>query len=410
MERKRSVLLSGLGFYKLSAARRKVLTIVFAASLGAHVLGLLLFGGYIIMREQTETVTVFQTPPPVRHYEPRKLEHKVKVQQQQRSSSRPAVMPRLVAQAPSNLALPDLNIDPKRLQTTFQPKFKAVTGMGLGAGLGTGYGTSGFGMGMASVDFFGIRAKGEKIAILVDVSVSMVEEEHGGVEGFRRVRQRVEDVITALSDTVLFNVVVFADAAKTMSSELILANKENKERGKQFVRPYNTEGNWGLTSGNVQAINKGVPASGGTTRLDLAVTACYQMGADTVLIISDGAPRVRKPPSAADNNAWRERAASWQKANAGAIAAFNAAPVKEERVWVPPQPARAARPPSSGALKEGQEPDRGSPAEPAREGHWTVVMQRAGGGGPRGAGGTAGQLVDAGGLYHAHECAAQGYV
>lgn len=92
-----TVFLSGIGYYRLSVRRRKLLTYVLLGSLVVHIVGLLFFHGYIVMRSKKETVTVFKTPPPARTYEPRKLEHKVKLQKRQRSSSRPAMMPRMVS-------------------------------------------------------------------------------------------------------------------------------------------------------------------------------------------------------------------------------------------------------------------------------------------------------------------------
>lgn len=351
--------------------RRKTLTIVATVSLVLHAIGLVGFGGWIVMRHNAEDVTIFETPPPVRTYKPRELEHKVKVQKRQRSSSRPSLKPRIVSMKPSELALPDIKMDPKIVNTTFQPKFKAVSGMGLGAGLGTGYGTSGFGTGISRINFFGIHAKGERIAILVDVSVSMVEEERGGVEGYMRVKQRIEHVISALSPSSLFIVIAFADAAQTMNDKLLVATEDYKNKAKMFVRPYNVAGNWGLTSGNVTPQFFGVKAIGGTTRLDLALTAAMNMSADTILLISDGLPRVRKGLSQEQIAAYNQRRSEWLDVNRDAIAAWNAAnaaaEVVEEKVWVP------ARPPSKGPPREGQA------IEPAQPGYYTTVTRRVGG-------------------------------
>jgi hypothetical protein len=285
-------------------------------------------------------------------------------------------------------------MDPKLIHTSFQPKFKAVSGKGLGAGLGTGYGEAGFGAGVSSVNFFGIQARGDKIAVCVDVSVSMVEEQVGGVAGFMRVKQRVEEVIDALSEAGMFNVIVFADAAQTFEKQLVVASNENKKRAKTFIRPYNTEGNYGLTTGNVQGSSRGLPAGGGTTRLDLALTASYEMGADTILVISDGLPKVRKVFSAEQAQAQALSQAQWAQANAAQIAAYNAAaaaaaagPTITERVWVPPtppQPAVPPRPPSKQPPKEGQPIDRGDPgrpAQPGKPGYWQDITHRPGGGG-----------------------------
>lgn len=369
-----SVLLSGVGFARLSERRRRMLRNVLLISLGVHVMGMLVFGGVVLARYLQEEKTVFEAPPPARTYEPRKVELKVKVQKRQRSSSRPAIVPRMVSMKPSELSLPEIKLDPKLVTTTFQPKFKAVTGKGLGAGLGTGYGSSGFGEGVSAVNFFDIQAKGERITVLVDVSVSMVEEERGGPAGYARVRERLAQVVGSLRDGTLFNVIVFADACSVMEPQMVYAKDDTRLKAKQFLRAYNTEGNYGLDNGNFNPGSVGVPAAGGTTRLDLALTAAMQQGADTILIISDGLPKVQKVQDPAVAQAHAQRMQQWNQQHAGEMAAYEqavaAAPVRRE--WVPPQP---ARPPSKGGLKEGQRPD---PGAPAREGYWREVRDTGG--------------------------------
>lgn len=356
------------------AARRS-----FFASLAFH--GLLLLGAGVFVishifynRESTFT----GQPPPSKTYEPRKIELKVKVSRQQRSSSRPSMAPRLVAaRESSHLALPEIKLDSKLVTTTFQPKFKAVTGRGLGAGLGTGYGTSGFGDGVSAVNFFGIQAKGERIAILVDVSLSMVAPEEGGPLGYMRVKERVGQVVDAVKDGTLFNVIAFADACSTMEPKMVFANNEMRKKARQFIQPLNTEGNWGLSTGNYSG-GDGLQAAGGTTRLDLAIAAAMKDGADTILIITDGLPEVKKVADPGQLQAYQSSLATWGQQHAPAIAAaqqamaaFNqtmeAAPA--QKVWIPPTP---ARPPANrgGPPREGQQPDNGAPATP---GHWEVV-------------------------------------
>ncbi|MFO7534326.1 MAG: hypothetical protein R6X19_01350 [Kiritimatiellia bacterium] len=362
-----STMLSGIGFHKLSVRRRKQLWTLLLISLGIHLVALLIFGGVVVMRALREEKTVFVAPAPLKTYEPRKLEHKVKVQKQQRSASRPAMMPRMVAAKPSDFALPEIKSNPKLVKTTFQPKFKEITGTGLGVGLGTGYGVGGFGMGVSSFNFFGIRGRGDKIAILVDVSVSMVEEGSGGVVGYERVKRRIEQVLDALSDSAIFNVIVFADAANAMEKQLVIASKANKNKAKEFIRPYNKEGNWGLTTGNIQPPEIGLKPAGGTTRLDLALAAAFEQGADTILIISDGIPRVEKMLTEQDYKKQEAVRAQWMEQNKARVEEWdeeNAGAAAEQRVWIPATP---ARPPSKTPPKEGQAPDKGAPA---REGHW----------------------------------------
>ncbi len=364
-------MLSGIGFYKLSQRRRKQLWMLLMISLGIHLVGLLIFGGVVVIRSLREENTVFVTPPPSKTYEPRKLELKVKVQKQQRSSSRPAMTPRMLAAKPSDFALPEIKSNPKVIKTSFQPKFKEVAGTGLGVGLGTGYGVGGFGMGVSAFNFFGIRGRGDKIAILVDVSVSMVEEEAGGVAGYERVKRRIEQVVDALGDATLFNLIVFGDAASAMEKELVIASKANKTKAKEFIRPFNTPGNWGLSNGNLKPAAIGLQPEGGTTRLDLALTAAFEEGADTILIISDGIPRVKKGLTQEDYSQFERKRSDWTTQNQKAVQKWDDQYSGEEgtaeKVWIPPTP---ARPPSKLPPKEGQAPDMGSPA---REGHWQVV-------------------------------------
>ncbi len=359
-------------FAILSDRRKRLLRFVLIGSLGLHVLAMLIFGGIKLVQYFTEEETVFEVPPPARTYEPRKVELKVKVQRRQRSSSRPAVVPRMVSSRPTQLAFPEIKVDPKLVTTTFQPKFKAISGKGLGAGLGTGYGTSGFGEGVSSINFFNIQARGERIALLVDVSVSMVEEERGGPAGFNRVRERLARVIEALKDGTLFSVIVFADGCSVMTPKMVYASGDTRAQAKAFLNGFNVAGNYGLENGNFTPGEVGLPAAGGTTRLDLALSAAMEQLADTILIISDGLPEVVKPVDPKAMQAHRQRVDQWRTSHARELETFDraVAVAPTERVWVPPQP---ARPPNPAPLKEGARPD---PGAPAREGYWTHVARR----------------------------------
>lgn len=249
----------------------------------------------------------------------------------------------------------------------------------MGVGLGTGYGTGGFGEGVSKFDFFGIRGKGEKIMICVDVSISMVEDQRGGFKGYDKVKARVSQVIDALGDGTLFNVVAFADAAKTFQDKLIFGNEQNKKEAKVFIKYYNTDmTNLGLTNGNVNPDGKGLQAQGGTTRLDLALTASFQQGADTILVISDGAPMVLKGFTAAQLQAYNNMAQNWNQQHLSEVQKWDAENADDgggdgEKVWIPEQP---ARPPGNKPLKEGEPPDMGSPAIPA---HWEIKRKTHGG-------------------------------
>jgi hypothetical protein len=203
----------------------------------------------------------------------------------------------------------------------------------------------------------------------------MVEEERGGPAGYIQVKRRVEEVVDALSELSMFNLIVFADAATALHPQLVIANAENRNQAKLFVRPFNTEGNWGLTQGNVKESDKGLDAGGGTTRLDLALTAAFEQNADTILVISDGIPKVEKVWTDEQRAQFRETQRRWSEENAERVATWDAANVAyaasgevvSEKIWVPPVE------PQKGGLKEGRAP------QVAREGHWQTVERRIGG-------------------------------
>ena len=355
------VWLSGLGYYKLTEQRRRLLMRILLVSLAIHVAAMIVFGSWVVIRSYLDEKTVFVAPPPLKTYEPRKLEHKVKVQKRQRSSSRPTIAPRMVSTRPSALSLPEIKFDPKVIRTAFQPNFKAFGGQGWGVGLGGGLGLGGFGEGVSQFDFFGIQAHGARVAILVDVSGSMVEEERGGLEGMNRVKARVHRVLDALNERTLFNLIVFADEAATWKPEMVPATQKNKQDAKLFLQPFNTSYEQaGVVKGNIGASDKGLKALGGTTRLDLALTAAFLQGADTILIVSDGEPQVRKEPTAEQLAEWNARMEQWRRENEAALAsaaAAGAAPTtgsssnleyREERVWIPPRPFREGQPAQPG--------------------------------------------------------------
>jgi len=376
-----NLLLTGLGYYQLSAQRKKTLRQVMWISIGIHAVALLVFGSLTILDAFRDEPAVFVAPTPMKAYEPRELEHKVKVQQKQRSSSRPQVRPRLVSAKESSLALPEIIIDPKIATTSFQPQFKTVTGVGVGVGLGTGHGLGGFGTGVSNFDFFGIRGRGTRIAILLDLSLSMAEEDQEkgvtqkGIEKFEMVRNRIQQVIDALNPGAMFNVIVFAQTAGGWKEELQVATTENKAAVKEWLAPFNSrpDPNYlGFTRGSSSS-QHGLPATGGTTRFDVALEMAFKQGADTVLVICDGDVWVTRNHNPEELAAHRRAIERWEKDNRHDIrdraSANENARYEERRVFV------AGRSAQDAVLRErgGQE------ARAATEGRWETRRVRVDG-------------------------------
>jgi hypothetical protein len=161
-------------------------------------------------------------------------------------------------------------------------------------------------MGAANVNFFGLRGQGHRICLVVDVSLSMAEDERGGLRGYQAVKRRVAEVLKGLQDGALFNVVAFEDAVARLWEEMQPANARTREEAVEWVQRFNTiEGPYGLRGSNYAPGDHGIPAAGGSSRLDLALTAAFEVGADTIFVITDGVPLIRKALEGAELEAYR---------------------------------------------------------------------------------------------------------
>jgi hypothetical protein len=333
------------GFSRLAEIRRKTLLSLLGISAGIFILAGLLLGAVVIFTNPwSDPDPVIQAHPGLKTYSPREIVHRVRLQRLQQASRRPQITPRMVAPRMNEQALPDLPMDPQNVSKPFQTDYNPPGQFGQGVGIG--HGPSGFDRGPVSeVEIPGLpKFRTERLAILVDVSESVVEPGMGGIRGFARVKERVNNVIDSLSHETMFNVIVFADAASQWQGELAVATDVHKNAAKLWLQPFNaSEDHKGLVTGNVAPSNLGLQAEGGTTRLDLALTAAFQNRADTILILGDGAPRVRKVLSGDELAAWNRMLDDWRRENpdaeggAAETGGGGAAPerTRRERVWVP---------------------------------------------------------------------------
>jgi hypothetical protein len=106
----------------------------------------------IALRITKKPQSQFVSEPPLRPIlDPRKLEMKVKVQDLQKASARPRLQPRLVAQAVTDMPLPEIKTVTPEPQQRIQRQFSVIgqpgLGQGIGGGLGSGFG-GGSGIGM----------------------------------------------------------------------------------------------------------------------------------------------------------------------------------------------------------------------------------------------------------------------
>jgi hypothetical protein len=296
--------------------RKQPLLGTFSISVLIHAAIIALLGGVVVFKVLERPPAQFKPPPPpakTTKIEPRKLQHKIKIREQQQNSGRPRVSPRLTANRVSGISLPEIE-DPmaEPVKSNIQKNIgKNFSMAGLGTGLGSGTGSGGLGLGTSNVSFFGIQAAGERIAFVVDLSRSMVEDEKGGLNGVNVLKTELKNMVDKLNDGTFFNLIFFDDNVDLFKPKLVVAKSGTKEEADEFISPYYSEygkellqnysedkRNWpsatrlrNYTMPMLQAAGKYVSESGHrNSQIDAPLVAAFQMQADTIFIISDGYP------------------------------------------------------------------------------------------------------------------------
>ncbi len=287
-------------FPRLAKRLKRTLWAMLIASAVVHAIVLILLGSLVVYRQVFEKQVTFEpVPEPERSLKPQEIEYTVRLQEEQRRSGRPRLVPRLSAQRIADFALPHVGATTPTPNATLVNSLKPFGQSGVGMGLGGGIGSGGLGLGTSTVRFFGITDHGERIAFLVDISLSMLEDDKGGEAGFEKLKQEIGDMISLLSPGTFFNLVLFGNGVDLFEQQMVLASDTNKGRAWSFLEPYlRGIAESGSRSGNVlnnyRPTVEGVPAAGGTTRMDLAIAAAFEQRADVLLLISDGRPSIIK--------------------------------------------------------------------------------------------------------------------
>jgi flagellar basal body-associated protein FliL len=121
-----------------AAKSKQISTII---SVAVHLFLVILATMIVAMTIPVKEDVAFESPPPPRpRLEPRKLEMQVRVNQLTRRSARPQVQPRMMVDAPSDLALPEVKQNPDVIKNKIVRNFSTLGMTGVGQGLGGGYG------------------------------------------------------------------------------------------------------------------------------------------------------------------------------------------------------------------------------------------------------------------------------
>jgi hypothetical protein len=326
-----------------------------------HAAALFLFGSWVVFRHFFHNEARFVVPPElVKTIEPRNLKYKVQLQEQQRRSGRPRIQPRLSARRVSEFSLPDVPVEMATVER-MQSQMKSFGRAGVGAGLGGGMGSGGLGLSASTVKFFGITDRGERIAFLIDISLSMVEDDKGGEAGFEKLKLEIGDMIEGLNPGTFFNLILFGDKVDLFEQQMVLASDGNKKKTREFLDPYlkgiaESQERSGNILKNYEPGIEGIKSSEehpGRTRMDLAVTAAFEQTADVIFLISDGRPDIVKQLEGKELEQFQDRREKWIEKNPNYREEYQAQRDKDNadraRKGLPPKvvelPPGAPRPP-----------------------------------------------------------------
>ncbi|MCF7848319.1 MAG: hypothetical protein K9M45_05665 [Kiritimatiellales bacterium] len=212
-------------------------------SIVIHVLLLISAGSIVAVRWLTKPPAEFAGEEIDRpKLERRKLQMPVSVKNMQKKSRRPQIKSRMTAVVPSNFslgALPQINLG--------QGYQRQQYNIGLGD-------VSGLGFAMPKVNFFGAKAKGEKIVFVVHFGPATINDGGGGEDKpddepkgtpFSRmtglaIRNRLADIVNSLPGHTLFNVACYwAGDTDAIHPQLMLATRENKKMVMDWMESVN---------------------------------------------------------------------------------------------------------------------------------------------------------------------------
>lgn len=290
---------------------------VVIVSLLAHVAGLVLLGGITIwsaMQPQEPEMEAPQVAPPPEQ----PPQHQVTLRNSQKSSARPKA--RIAVKNVSQMDLPQMDLN--------MPVIDSMVAVGTGGAVGGrgGFGAGGVDFSKSQVDFFGIKDNGENVAFILDTAKSMVEKERGDVWGYDVVKKEITEMIQNLKPGTLFNIYAFDDNLEMYRPEPVAATADNRDAAAKWIsrfwqwenNRFSYQGARGFdkipdmtnlpirrqklvrVSGEkddpdavfeLQPLPEDEQKRGsGSSRMDLAILAAAENGADAIFMITDGTP------------------------------------------------------------------------------------------------------------------------
>lgn len=263
--------------------RRALVGSIVIGSIVVHGIALLLFGAWTVAQHFRRPEARFEVQKVVK-IPPKTPEHKMNVAKHEAMAPKPTFQDKLVSTRPIEFALPELPevnmeqmlpLDPSEL---ISDQVAGLVGSAaLGSGLGQGYaGGGGTGQGMS---FFGVKAQGDRILLLFDVSSSVVNKANASGIPLELIQTETIALIEKLPISSQFSLIQFTGNYMPFTDELVAATPANKETARQWVQQ-----KWN-TSGSMSAGTNGVVSN--LTGVVGVLERAAAMRPDVIFLISD---------------------------------------------------------------------------------------------------------------------------
>jgi hypothetical protein len=263
--------------------RRTMITSIIIGSVAVHAVALVLFGLWTVAKHFSRPEARFEMKREVK-IPPKPPEHKMNVAKHEAMAPKPTFNDKLVSTRPIDFALPEmpqvdldqmLPLDPSELISD------QVSGLVGSAALGSGFGQGmrgggGTGEGM---NFFGVKAQGDRILLLFDVSASVVNKANAAGIPLERIQKETIKLIEGLPISSQFSLIQFTGNYMAFTDELIAATPANKKLAVTWV-----EEEW-ETSGSMSLASKGVVQN--LTGVVGIIEKSITMRPDVIFLISD---------------------------------------------------------------------------------------------------------------------------
>ncbi len=267
----------------------KTFSMVLIISVGLHVAGGIGAAIYIVAKYFTPPPNQFVAQKKIIKIEAKEREQKMSLAEFEEAASAPTFDNRITSTRAANIALPDLpklpmdQLLPLTASTAVTDSISSMAGTGVG---GMGFGGGGGGGTGSGVGFFGIKDQGQRIAILIDTSDSMMTRAPGA---YSKVKTEAAKLVQGLGINTQFNLLIFEGGSLAFREQLVPATDGNKTAAATWITGISEDPKTSIT-GQSRSLggDKYHPDGKGGTRMDLALEQVFGMQPEIIYLISDG--------------------------------------------------------------------------------------------------------------------------